>query len=243
MCLSFFWAGVWPLAVSWMGDEMAVVSGMKTGGVEIGRVLRSSTTGFAVGCRVNQLSVPSFGSLIKAEPNGREVIYGIIYNMHIDDDQLIQRLVMTENPRPEIIEDQRQNRMLPVEMSVLTLGYGREVAGELVMCCALPPRPPLNLDPVFLCDDTDELCAFTDELTYLRLIMNAPSNQIPIDQLLVAHVQDVVARRGEDRAWALTAVGEIIELLRNNYDVLMPTLEALSGTLPELQALESVAGF
>jgi hypothetical protein len=32
---------------------------------EIGRVLRASTAGFAVGCRVAELTIPSFGGLVR----------------------------------------------------------------------------------------------------------------------------------------------------------------------------------
>lgn len=197
---------------------------------EIGRVLRASTAGFAIGSRVNQLDAPAFGCLVVAEPIGsREAIFGIIYDMHINDDQLIQRLVMTEDPRPEIIEDQRQNRMLPLEMSVLTIGYrlnGQPRQG-------LPPRPPLNLDPVRLCTDA-EIKGFTAELNYLRLIQNNPSGRVPVDQLLQAHIVNIFERRGQDKIWAMAAVREVIELLRGNYDTLMPTLEGLSAALPEL---------
>ncbi|MFT5193838.1 MAG: hypothetical protein ACI9EW_001421 [Cellvibrionaceae bacterium] len=197
---------------------------------EIGRVLRASTAGFAIGSRVNQLDAPAFGCLVVAEPIGnREAIFGLIYDMHINDDQLIQRLVMTEDPRPEIIEDQRKNRMLPLEMSVLTLGY--RANGNIRQ--GLPPRPPLNLDPVRLCSD-DEIQEFTAKLNYLRMIQNNPSVRIPVDQLLQAHIMNVFARRGEDKVWALAAVREVIELLRGNYDMLMPTLEGLSAALPEL---------
>lgn len=198
---------------------------------EIGRVLRSSSAGFAVGCRVNQLSAPSFGCLVKAVPlGGREAIYGLIYDIHIDDDQLIQRLVMTENPRQEVIEDQRQNRMLPLEMSVLAVGYRRN--GEIRQ--GFPARPPLNLDPVILCDEVSELCEFTDSLGYLRLILRASTQQVPVDQLLVAHIRQVYDLRNQDTHWAMAAVNEVIELLRSNYDLLIPTLEALSAELPEL---------
>ncbi len=197
---------------------------------EIGRVLRASTAGFSVGSRVNQLEAPAFGCLVIAEPIGnRESIFGLIYDMHINDDQLIQRLVMTEDPRPEIIEDQRQNRLLPLEMSILTIGYLSN--GDVRQ--GLPPRPPLNLDPVRLCTD-DEIRAFTAELNYLRLIQNNSSTKIPADQLLQAHILDVFARRGNDRPWAMSAVREVIELLRGNYDMLMPTLEGLSASLPDL---------
>jgi hypothetical protein len=198
---------------------------------EIGRVLRAATPGFAVGCRVSQLSGPGFGSLVKAQPLGqREAIYGLIYDIAIDDDQLIRRLVMVEDPPPEVIEDQRSNRLLPIEMNVLAVGYMQD--GQLRF--GLPPRPPLNLDPVFLVQGPQEVRTFSDNLGYLRLILRAGPN-VPVDQLLVAHLRSMVELRGDDQAWALNAVRELIELLRSNYDVLIPTLEALSDALPQLQ--------
>ena len=199
--------------------------------VEIGRVLRANTTGFAVGSRVNQLSTPGFGSLVKAQPAGEhEAIYGLIYNINIDDDQLIRRLVMVEDPRPEVIEDQRTNRILPIEMSVLAVGY--RLDGRLLY--GLPPRPPLNLDPVLLVEDSHELRQFTENPGYLRLILRAEGSRVPVDQLLVAHLHDAYLRRGEDVEWVVSVVRELIELLRSNYDVLIPTMEALSSALPEL---------
>jgi hypothetical protein len=200
--------------------------------LEIGRVLRASTTGFAVGCRVNQLTTPGFGSLVKAQPvEAREVIYGLIYDINIDDDQLIRRLVMVEEPRQEVIEDQRRNRLLPIEMSVLSIGY--QLQGKLIH--GLPPRPPLNLDPVELCDDREEVERFTEGLGYLRLILRAASSHVPVDQLLVAHINNVYQMRGNDGAWAARTLAELIELLRSNYEILIPTLEALSDALPELE--------
>jgi hypothetical protein len=199
---------------------------------EIGRVLRASTTGFAVGCRVNQLTAPGFGSLVKAQPaESRETIYGLIYDINIDDDQLIRRLVMVEDPRPEVIEDQRRNRLLPIEMSVLAIGY--QMGNEMIH--NLPPRPPLNLDPVELCQEMDEVRQFTENLAYLRLILRAANSQIPVAQLLVAHFNDIYNIRGGDAQWVRRALNELIDLLRSDYDVLIPTLEALSDALPELE--------
>ena len=199
--------------------------------LEIGRVLRANTTGFAVGSRVKQLSTPGFGSLVKAQPVGEhEAIYGLIYNINIDDDQLIRRLVMVEDPRQEVIEDQRNNRILPIEMSVLAIGY--RLNGSLHY--SLPPRPPLNLDPVILVEDTEEIKQFTENLGYLRLILRAEGGRVPVDQLLVAHMHDVYLRRGEDVEWVVSVVRELLELLRSNYEVLIPTLEALCSALPGL---------
>lgn len=195
----------------------------------IGRVLRASTAGFAVGSQVNQLSTPGLGCLVKAVRDDSEAVYGLISDIHIDDDQLVQRLVMADNPPRSLIEDQRQNRMLPVEMTVITLGYSQDG----VVRYGLPPRPPLNLDPVQLCVDEAELRAFTavterGTLGYFRLITRGQKSSVPLDQLLVAHVRDVYVKRGRDEVWLSTAVQEIIDLLRTDYEALMPTLEALS---------------
>ncbi len=199
--------------------------------LEIGRVLRASTLGFAIGCRVQQLQHPAFGSLVKATPvtavDGREVIYGLIYDMHIDDDPLVRRLVLTEKTNSEIIRDQRDNRMLPIEMSVLAVGYQQ---GESIRH-GLPPRPPLSLDPVTLCRERDEIIAFSDSLSYLRLILRAADGNVPVDQLLVAHITDMYHLRGDDRDWAMAAIEQLIDLLRANYEMLIPTIEALTETI------------
>ena len=197
----------------------------------IGRILRASTTGFAVGCRVGQLNVPAFGSLVKAQPvDEREAIYGLIYNMNIDDDPLVRRLVLAENPPESVINDQRNNRLLPIEMSVLAIGY--ELDG--VIHHGLPPRPPLNLDPVELVQDVGDVVTFTERLSYLRLILRAVGSNVPVDQLLVAHILDAYRLRNDDVVWGTAVIEELIELLRSNYDVLIPTLEALSDALPQL---------
>lgn len=197
----------------------------------IGRVLRASTTGFAVGCRVGQLAAPAFGSLVKAQPvDEREAIYGLIYNMNVDDDPLVRRLVLAENQPEAVVSDQRRNRLLPIEMSVMAVGYSQ--GGQLFH--SLPPRPPLNLDPVFLCLDAKDVRRFTDRLGYLRLVLRTIASDVPVDQLLVAHIHHVYQLRGDDSIWAAAVIVELIELLRSNYDILVPILEALGEALPQL---------
>lgn len=207
---------------------------------EIGRVLRAGTQGFTIGCQVRQLSGPSFGCLVKAQPvDAREAIFGLIYNMNVDDDPLVRRLILADNQPEAVINDQRQNRLLPIEMSVLAVGYchdGRFFHG-------LPPRPPLNLDPVLLCLDKSEVVRFTDRLGYLRLILRSADLGVPVDQLLVAHVRDVYRLRGFDTDWAVSVVGEVIQLLRNDYETLVPVLEAIGEALPELSVTGSMGGF
>jgi hypothetical protein len=131
----------------------------------IGRVLRASTTGFAVGCRVNELTIPSFGGLVRAQPaDGRTPIYGLIYNIHIDDDPVVQRLVLAEDPPLEVIEDQRQNRLRPIEMSVLAVGYGED--GRVIH--GFTPRPPSNPVTGTNCQDNETVIHITHKNNYFR---------------------------------------------------------------------------
>ena len=116
-------------------------------------------------------------------------------------------------------------------MAVLAVGYRRNG----LVRHGLPPRPPLNLDPVELCQDDAEVRQFTDSLGYMRLILTAAASGIPTTQLLAAHIINVYELRGRDTDWAMKVIQEVIEQLRSNYDILIPTLEALSDALPDLQ--------
>jgi hypothetical protein len=48
--------------------------------IEIGRLLRSSTTGCVVGCRVSQLTAPAFGGLVRIPLDRHYQVYGLIYD-------------------------------------------------------------------------------------------------------------------------------------------------------------------
>ncbi len=124
--------------------------------LEIGRLLRAGTNGFIVGCRVTQLEAPSFGALARVPLEKDYQIYGLIYDIHIDDDGLVRQLVTADAVDDNIIADNRVNRNVPIEMSVLAIGYRQ--AGRIYHL--LPPRPPLSLDVIYLCDP-QEICEFT----------------------------------------------------------------------------------
>ncbi|MBI5943883.1 MAG: hypothetical protein HY864_05905 [Chloroflexi bacterium] len=189
--------------------------------IEIGRLLRAGTTGFIAGCRVNQLNVPSFGALVRAPLGEDYQVYGLIHDIHIDDDGLVRQLVTAENVSAEAMRDNRERRIVPVEMSVLAVGYEQD--GKIHHL--LPPRPPLSLDVIYLCDDA-ELIKFTSagRFGYFRHILN--SKDIPIGEVLAAHFQQA-GRAQKDGKWQETAVQELITLLRDDYPTLMSALGAL----------------
>ena len=190
--------------------------------IEIGRLLRAGTTGFVAGCRVSQLTVPAFGALVRAPLGEGYQVYGLIHDIHIDDDGLVRQLVTSNNVSDDVMRDNRENRIVPVEMSVLAVGYEQD--GKVHHL--LPPRPPLSLDVIYLCDDKD-LVRFTEKFGYFRHILNA--KDAPIGEVLAAHIQQAGKARGVDSGmWKEKAVAELIALLRDDYPTLMSALGALA---------------
>jgi hypothetical protein len=195
-----------------------------TNQIEIGRLLSAGTTGFIAGCRVNQLNVPSFGALIRVPLSDGSQVYGLIYDIHIDDDGLVKQLVTANNVSDDVLRDNRENRIVPVEMSVLAVGY--EQNGKIYHL--LPPRPPLSLDVIYLCNDKDVI-RFTDagRFGYFRHILNA--QDAPIGEVIAAHIlQAGKARGAESGKWIEKATQEVIILLRDDYPTLMNVLGALA---------------
>ena len=188
--------------------------------IEIGRLLRAGTTGFIAGCRVSQLDAPAFGALVRAPLGEGYQVYGLIHDIHIDDDGLVRQLVTADNISEEVMRDNRERRIVPVEMSVLAVGYEQD--GKIHHL--LPPRPPLSLDVIYLCDDKD-VARFTEKFGYFRHILN--SQELPIGEVIAAHIQQASAAH-EDKAWKEKATHEVITLLRDDYPTLMSVLGALS---------------
>ncbi len=194
--------------------------------IRIGRLLRSSTPKFVVGCQVKQLDSPGFGSLVRVPVDEHYQIYGLIYDIRIEDDGLVRQLVTTEGIDEAIIADNRINRNVPVEMAVLVVGY-RE---NQTIRHLLPPRPALSLDMIYLCNEK-ELVEFTStgRFGYFRHLLRAEDT--PIGELLAAHLSQVY-QAGGDKDWVVSASRELINLLRDDHDTLMSVLGALSDAVP-----------
>jgi len=189
--------------------------------IQIGHLLRAGTTGFVAGCSVSQLETPAFGTLVRAPLDNDYSVYGLIYDIHIDDDGLVRQLVTAGNISPEVMRDNRERRIVPVEMSVLVVGY--EQGG--MISHLLPPRPPLSLDVIHLCTDS-ELVKFTraGNFGYFRHVLQA--RDIPIGEVLAAHILQV-KQKTKDENWVGQATRELITLLRDDYPTLMSVLGAL----------------
>lgn len=198
--------------------------------IEVGRLLRGASSGFVVGCRVSQLAAPVLGGLVRVpQPDGYQ-IYGLIHDIRIDDDGLVRQLVTSDGVDESIIADNRVNRNVPLEISVLAVGYSQ---GERIFHL-LPPRPPLSLDLIYLCDPP-ELRRFTGSgrFGYLRHILRAAD--LPVAELLAAHIQQAepVHTTAGQPEWRQQITQELITLLRDDYPTLMNVLSALADSLPQ----------
>ena len=192
--------------------------------IEIGRLLRAGTTGFTAGCRVSQFTVPAFGELVRAPLGDSYQVYGLIYDIHIEDDGLVRQLVTSENISDEVLKDNRERRIVPVEMSVLAIGYEQD--GKIYHL--LPPRPPLSLDIIYSCDDAD-VARFTSvgRFGYFRHILG--SKDAPVGEVMAAHLSHAARAHGFNAdGWKEKATHELITLLRDDYSTLMAVLGALS---------------
>jgi hypothetical protein len=191
--------------------------------LEFGRLLRSGTAGFVVGCRVNQLGTPAFGSIVRVPLEDGYQIFGLIHDIHIDDDGLVRQLVTAEGIDDSVVADNRLNRNVPIEMSVLSLGYREQ--GRISHL--LPPRPALSLDLIYQCS-SEEMCEFTaaGRFGYFRHILRAV--ELPVGELLAAHLRQAQAAHNENgnHGWYPAAVQELIVLLRDDYSTLMDVLHA-----------------
>lgn len=151
----------------------------------VGRVLRASTRGFDCGTHSRNIRAHhDFGAFVKVPIANDDYIYsiGLIYKVEIKDDQLIAELVLGEAVPDSILRDQRENRLIPVEVKVLNVGYMAH--GQMIH--SMPPRPPMSLADVFLCSH-DEIFQFTQHNDFFRLVLGAA--EVPSDDLIAAAIR------------------------------------------------------
>jgi hypothetical protein len=68
-------------------------------------VLRASLVEFTAGCKLLQQDVPHFGDLIKVRANGTFNLFGLIYDVTVQDDPLVRQLILADVLEPELVLD------------------------------------------------------------------------------------------------------------------------------------------
>jgi hypothetical protein len=192
----------------------------------VGRVLRASTTGFDCGARSSNLNgAHAFGSFVRAAltADDSQQVIGLIYGIRIDDDPLARELVMASALHDYTRYDQRENRMAPVEVCVLAIGYFDGYRFRH----ALPPRPPLSMTEVYAVDPV-YVEQFTSCNDYYRLVLNA--RETPCESLLAAAIRASATARHES-----LREDYLIRCGRSCATLMSSDLQRLAGVLAMIQ--------
>jgi hypothetical protein len=193
----------------------------------IGYVLNADTLGCTAGCRMSQTANPGFGEMVSIPVQNQRTIYGIIANVHILDDGLIRQLATTQFIEEQVIQDNRDNRIIPLEFSIIFLGFDQQEN----ISHLLPPNPPLSLESVYSCS-TEEILQFTTSGSggYLRYMV-ADKTTLNFD-LVAAHFRNMHALLTEEEreVWMEKSTHTLVHLYRNEYDTLSALLHTLSDT-------------
>jgi hypothetical protein len=193
----------------------------------VGRVLRASTRGFSCGTHSTRIGTPhDFGAFVWAPVanDAHQWVVGLVSAVEIKDDLMVGELVMAESVNPNVMRDQRENRMIPVEISVLNIGFhnGRGFVHSL------PPRPPMSLSEVEVMP-LDHIRDFTERLDFFRLVLTAA--EVPSDDLLATALRNAVSCRSEREQsdYRVKCGRQLARLLANDLKRLAHILSILSA--------------
>lgn len=180
----------------------------------VGRVLRASTRGFDCGTHSRNIGEQhDFGNFVKVPIASDHSIYaiGLIYKVEIKDDQLISELVMGTGISEQLLRDQRENRLVPVEIKIINVGFVDTKTDTLAY--SLPPRPPMTLSDVEGCTRGEieffmqrrettngGVAFFQPNEDFFRLIFGA--SEVPIDDLIAATVSTMSRHLDEHEQYA-----------------------------------------
>lgn len=184
----------------------------------LGRVLRSSSTDFTFGYNQPDDNPPIFGSLVRADA-GSTSIFALVYEVMIFDDPFVRQVVAAETAlNEEKIQDMRQRRQVPVEVTALSIAYSQDSS----IYQRIPPRPPGALQQIYACSD-EEIRTTLQERDYFRNVLNSPN--VPADELLAASLREAARCQlpGEREKYLLKAGRELASLLA----VDLPRLDAI----------------
>ncbi|MBN1876872.1 MAG: hypothetical protein JXA33_21800 [Anaerolineae bacterium] len=150
--------------------------------IRIGNVLRADIRGFVIASRIPEPQVPTFGTFVRVPiQQGEADLIGLVYDIRLQDDPFLRNLAITvvegDPQYNEIIKDQQENRALPVEISVVAVGYHDEDGYHY----GLPPQPPMILHTITVCSK-EEVRHITESPDFMQPILD--NRDVPADELI-----------------------------------------------------------
>lgn len=187
----------------------------------VGEVVESSTLQFTVAC-LDLYQAPSFGSLVKAAlPGQGGWVYGVVYDVSTGSEPPGANVTVrgSVDLRDEAIYKANPDlsEIMCTRFVALTVGF---VDGGVIHQY-LPPLPPKLHYSAHICE-AGEVCAFTEQLGYLRTILT--NQQAPCDELAAATIRQARFSRPNDTTYALRAGRQLALFLKEEYDRLRAIL-------------------
>ncbi|MBN1488065.1 MAG: hypothetical protein JW981_10515 [Anaerolineae bacterium] len=163
--------------------------------ITIGSVLSADIRGFVVASRIPEPDVPTFGTFVNAPiQQAQASVIGIVYDIRLEPDPFLRGIAATVNEADEqyreVIADQREVRLLPVEISAISVGY-RDNEGYQP---GLPPQPPMLLHQITVCTK-EEVNELTQKPDFLHILLE--SRDVPADELIITVLQRTARLRPE----------------------------------------------
>ena len=192
----------------------------------LGRILRSNTATFTLGRTARAEDAPAFGHLVKTQRGG-VTLYALVYDIVVADDPFVRQIVAASDAMsPEKVEDMRQRRQVPVEITALTIAFRQGDA----LIHGIPPRPPEALQPVFPCSDEETREVFADFAFFRRVLT---CGDCPSDELLAASLIHAAGCQlpGRERDYLTRAGRELARLLSNDPTRLDAILRRLASQM------------
>lgn len=191
--------------------------------VRIGEIVETHSLGFT-GESFELHRPPALGSLVKIADDGLE-LYAVVSYGQTAGLEPGRRAIRrgTDDVHDAAIYDEHPElrRTLRTVFQALFVGY---CEGGLVRQ-QLPPQPPPLHYSALQCEP-DEISRFSERLYYLRLLL-AANTEVPVAQLLTAHLSETFRRRARDIVWLQDAARELAVLLKNDNQTLMSILYAV----------------
>ncbi len=190
-----------------------------------GEIIATNTTHFiAESFTLHQ--PPALGSLVEVQPAEGLTLYAVVSfgsTGGLDPGRRVVRRSTDDAFDAGIYQAHPQLvKTLRTEFSAQLVGYRRADSRIRRHLPAQPP--PLHFSVLASASATTR--EFTDELVYLRLLLNA-QGELAAEQLLAAHIRQTYAARGADEAWLARAAREVAALLKSDYERLMNVLAAI----------------
>lgn len=196
----------------------------RTPGARLGEVIETSTVRLWVESdHLHEL--PPLGSVVRVASGGGDIVFAIVAFGQTGGIDATRRAIRRGSN--ELRDDAVYRRhpelaqILRTTFEVLPVAYRR---GSVIRRMLPPLPPPLHYSVESV--EQAELRHLTDDPRYLSLLVSAEA-AVPVDQLLAAHLRQVYEQRGNDRDWLDLAAREIARLLKDDYDRVVPILEAV----------------